>query len=127
MVNIFTSYINKIKGLLSKELELAKLKALRSFSDVLSYAFLLIFMTIFFNTLIIVSAIWLGFFLSALLESTVMGFGLAALAVLFLLLIVLIFRRQLIVNPFRGAIMRFYLLQNKKLTKADLPAQNEKE
>jgi len=121
MLNFFAKYIDQIKRLLNKELELVKLKALRGFADVLSHAFLLVFITIFINTLVIIAAIWLGFVLSEALESAALGFGLSTLFVLLLLVLVMVFRKPLIVNPFRNALMSFYL-QTQEQTEESLTA-----
>lgn len=109
MFQFVNRYFDRLKVLFNKEVELVKLKALKGLADFFSHAFLLIFITIFINTLIIVGSIWLGFVLSEMFDSMSIGFGLVTLLVFIIFIFIIIFRKAFIINPFRNGMMAFYL------------------
>jgi hypothetical protein len=109
MFQFVNKYFDRLKTLFYKEVELVKLKALRGLADFFSHAFLLIFITIFINTLIIVGSIWLGFVLGEIFDSMTIGFGLITLLIFLIFILIIIFRKAFIINPFRNGMMAFYL------------------
>ena len=112
MFNFATKYFDRFKQLVNKEIELIKLKTLKALAEFFSHAFLLIFVTIFINTLIIIGSIWLGFVFSEIFGSMTVGFGLVTALVLLIFIIVIVFRKALIINPFKNGMMAFYISQS---------------
>jgi hypothetical protein len=117
MFQFVNKYFDRLKLLFNKEVELVKLKALKGLADFFSHAFLLIFITIFINTLVIVGSIWLGFVLGEIFDSMTIGFGLVTLLVFLLFILIIIFRKAFIINPFRNGMMAFYLSQEEAQAK----------
>ncbi|GEM_PF-1927656 len=102
----FKAWIEQVKAYFHTELELVKLKSVRAVSSIVARAYALIFFLVFFNITLILGGLWLGFFISDLLNSTVYGFGLAFLSFILLFGIFVRFRRALLIGPFQNLMIK---------------------
>ncbi len=93
-------YIDQIKNYFRTETELIRLKIIRMLSMVAANLFAAVFIIIMLNITLAILGIWFGFFLSGLLDSFAMGFGLAGLTYIVILTLIIVFRKPLLVRPF---------------------------
>ena len=100
LINLFKKYIDQIKDYLQNETELIRLKIIRGTALVAAHLFAAIFVIIMLNITLAILGIWFGFFLSGLLDSFAMGFGLAGLTYLIILFLIIVFRKSLLIRPF---------------------------
>lgn len=87
------------KEYLEGEKELLKLKAVKAISANAAKLITAIFLIMLFHIGLAIFGIWLGVYLGEVLDSYAMGFGISALFFGFLFLLVIIFRRPLLINP----------------------------
>ncbi len=102
----FKAWVDQVKEYFQTELELIKLKSVKTVSAIVARAYALIFFLIFINITMILGGLWLGFFLSELLESTVHGFGLAFFSFILLFALFVRFRKALLIGPFQNLMIR---------------------
>lgn len=102
----FKAWVDQVKEYFQTELELIKLKSVKTVSAIVARAYALIFFLIFINITMILGGLWLGFFLSELLGSTVHGFGLAFFSFILLFALFVRFRKALLIGPFQNLMIR---------------------
>lgn len=102
----FKAWIEQVKEYFGTELELVKLKSVRAISAIAARAYALIFFVIFINITMILGGLWLGYFISELLDSTVWGFGIAFLAFVVLFFLLVRFRRAILIRPFQNLMIQ---------------------
>jgi hypothetical protein len=88
-----------VKEWLETRLDIFKLKMIRSVSKSAGYLIWTIIAMLLFTLLMIFAGVTAGFWLSALTGSYSKGFGIVTLFILFLVLMLVIFRKTLFVNP----------------------------
>ncbi len=69
-------------------------------SIIAANVFAAVFIITMLNITLALIGIWFGFFLSELLDSLSVGFGLAGLSYLLVLTLIIIFRKPLLIRPF---------------------------
>jgi hypothetical protein len=106
LINFLKKYIDQIKEYLRNETELIRLKAIRLISLTAAHLFAAVFIIIMLNITLAIIGIWFGFFLSGLMDSFALGFGFAGLTYLAILLIIVIFRKQVLIRPFTNISIR---------------------
>ena len=99
-INLFNKFFGQIKDRFQNETELVRLKLIRALSSIAAQLFAAVFIIIMLNITLAILGIWFGFFLSGLLDSFAIGFGLAALSYLLILGLIIIFRHPLLIRPF---------------------------
>lgn len=88
-----------LKEYLETRMEIYRLQSLRLFSQSAGYfawiivSLFLVFLILFFTGLVV------GFWLSGLLHSNVKGFGLTTLLIVFIFIMLAIFRKSLFIDP----------------------------
>lgn len=100
LINLFKKYIDQIKDYLRNETELIRLKILRGSALVVAHLFAAIFIIIMLNLTLAILGLWFAFFLSDILNSYALGFGLSGLTYLTILILLLVFRKPLLIRPF---------------------------
>ena len=106
LINLIKKYIDQVKDYLRNETELIRLKAIRLISLTAAHLFAAVFIIIMLNITLAIMGLWFAFFLSSLLDSYAMGFGFAGLTYLAVLLLIMIFRKQLLIRPFTNISIR---------------------
>jgi len=91
---------NLLKKYLQTRLEIFKLSSIRVVSKIMGYLVWLLISTILFFLIAIFAGLTLGFWLSKLLSSYVLGFGIVLICMLALFGFLAMFRKILFVNPF---------------------------
>lgn len=99
-INLFKKYIDQIRDYLRNETELIRLKILRGTALVAAHLFAAVFVIIMLNITLAILAIWFAFFLSEVLNSFTLGFGFAGLTYLSILILIIIFRKSMLIRPF---------------------------
>lgn len=100
LINLIQKYIDQVKDYFRNETELIRLKIIRVMSIVAANLFAAIFIITMLNITLAIMGVWFGFFLSSLLDSFTLGFGFAGLTYLLILILIIIFRKPLLVRPF---------------------------
>lgn len=91
------------KNYIEAEKELIKLKAVKNLSMAAAILVTVVFLIILFHIMLAMAGIWLGFYLGTIWESYPLGFGVSALAFVTILILVIIFRKPLLINPIVNA------------------------
>ena len=91
---------NLLKKYLQTRLEIFKLSSIRVVSKIMGYLVWLLISTILFFLIAIFAGLTLGFWLSKLLSSYVLGFGIVLICMVALFGFLAMFRKILFVNPF---------------------------
>ncbi len=91
--------VELIKDYLETKTDVYKLKAIRSSSLILGSLVWIIISAFLFFLLFIFIGLVLGFWFSSLTDSFTIGFGLATLLLFFVMLLVVMFRKQLFIYP----------------------------
>ena len=91
--------VELIKDYLETKTDVYKLKAIRSSSLILGSLVWIIISAFLFFLLFIFVGLVLGFWFSSLTDSFTIGFGLATLLLFFVMLLVVMFRKQLFIYP----------------------------
>jgi hypothetical protein len=89
-----------LKKYLQTRLEIFKLSSIRVVSKIMGYLVWLLISTILFFLIAIFAGLTLGFWLSKLLSSYTLGFGIVLICMLALFGLLAMFRKILFVNPF---------------------------
>lgn len=97
---ILRNYLGNIRTYIESEKELIKLKVVKTLSPAVANLIAVIFMIILFHITLALGGIWLGVYLGDIWENYPLGFGVSALVFIVLLLLVLVFRKPLLVRPF---------------------------
>lgn len=97
---------NKILEYLESEKELLKLKVVRTLSHLAGNFLAAVFMIVFFNVFMVILSVWFGIWMGGLLNSYAWGFGLSALIFLLMLIILVRFRKALLVKPFENLVIQ---------------------
>lgn len=108
MLKIFQKLIDQLKEGWQSELAVLKLKALKNITNFLAHGYAVVFVLIFLNTTLLLSGLWLGFFLSTFFDSFSWGFGAAALGFIFLFILILVFKKALLIRPFQNFVIQQY-------------------
>ncbi|MDZ7848365.1 MAG: hypothetical protein U5L96_17335 [Owenweeksia sp.] len=98
--------MNQIKDFFEKEKELLQLKAVRSVSKVLAQLISVFFIMILLAISLLMGGIWFGFYMGEIYNSFAVGFGISTLSLVFLLLIFIAFRKNLLIKPFTNMSVR---------------------
>lgn len=91
--------VELIKDYLETKTDVYKLKAIRSSSLILGSLVWIFISAFLFFLLFIFIGLVLGFWFSSLTDSFTIGFGLATLLLFFVMLLVVMFRKQLFIYP----------------------------
>jgi hypothetical protein len=92
-----------VKNYIEAEKELIKLKAVKNLSMAAAILVTVVFLIILFHIMLAMAGIWLGFYLGTIWESYPLGFGVSALAFVTIFILVIIFRKPLLINPIVNA------------------------
>lgn len=96
----------RIKVYLESEKELLRLWVVKKASSIVGNIFSFIIILFILDIALALVGIWLGFWLSDITGSYAIGFGLSAITFLILMLLLLIFRKPLLVRPFMNLAVR---------------------
>lgn len=100
--------LDRFRRLVEKEWELVKLKSVLTLSRLIANAYAFIFLAIFINITLVLVGLFIGFWLTEVTGSFTQGFGLTAAIFVLVSILLLIFRKALLVNPFSSALLHFY-------------------
>lgn len=99
-LNLIKKFISQIKDYFRSETELIRLKLIRMTAIIAANLFAAVFVITMLNITLAILGIWFGFFLSGLLHSYAVGFGLSGLTYLLILILIIVFRKTLLIRPF---------------------------
>ena len=96
----FNQWIDGIKEYIQTEKNLIRYRFIRSMSSIAGNVFS--FLVILISAIIMLAMIWLwiGFMISSWLDNYPLGFGVTALLAIIQLVIMVVFRKQILVKPF---------------------------
>lgn len=119
LINQIRDQLDHLKSYIEGEKELLKLKAVKFISAAAANVAVAVFSLLLLHLLLIMAGIWWGFYLSTLFDSYTMGFGFSALTFLVLLLLLILLRKPLLVNPvvnmaIRALVKKYRLPDDKK-------------
>ncbi|MBI2729599.1 MAG: hypothetical protein HYX40_02400 [Sphingobacteriales bacterium] len=114
----FGAFISENKDLLQDyfetRMEVYRLQAIKTFSKTAGL-FLWTLISVFLIFLVIIfTGIVIGFWLSELLKSNVLGFGLTTVFMVLIIILLALFRRQLFINPIIRSIINNTQTEEKK-------------
>lgn len=121
--------IDRFRRLVEKEWELVKLKSVLTLARLIANAYAFIFLAIFINITLVLVGLFIGFWLTELTGSFMEGFGLSAALFVLLSILLLVFRKALLVRPFANALLHFYQkIQKERASEAEglFPQQKPK-
>lgn len=111
--NFIQSILDRVQEYFETEKELLRLKIVRQVSFLLAHLIAMLFVVILFNIMLAMAGIWLGFYFTELLGSHSIGFGLSAGIFVLLLVLVMAFRRTLLVKPFVNIAVKIFASESK--------------
>lgn len=103
---IIQDILDKIRGYIDSEKELIRLKFIQKLSSIMGNLFSFIFLIALFHLTMAVIGIWLGIWVSEMLGSFTLGFGVTALFFGLWLFLAITFRKPLIVKPFERIMIK---------------------
>lgn len=106
------------KEYIESEKELLKLKAVKAISGSAAQFITAIFLIMLFHIALAIFGIWLGVYLGEILDSYTLGFGISALAFVFLFILIIVFRKPLLINPITNAAISA-MVKNDKISDED--------
>ena len=96
----------RIADFLETEKEIIKLKMVRAIGHLSGNFLAAIFMIVFFNVVLSILSIWLGIWLGSVFDNYVMGFGISVALFFLVFIILVVFRKQLLVKPFENIVIQ---------------------
>lgn len=106
----FKKYISEIaediRDYVKLQIEHAKYEVIEEGSRTIAGIFSFIFILVFFCISLLLLGICLGFFLTEVFKSSIAGFGIASAIFFFILLMMFIFRKQLLERPFMNTAIK---------------------
>lgn len=98
--DLITKFFSGFQDYYNTEKELLKLKIIKEISGVMGIVVGAVFIIMLFHITIALIGLWLGFWISSMLGSYALGFGITGLIYLIWLIISVIFRKKLLIKPF---------------------------
>lgn len=106
MGSFFMDFKEMMKDYFETRLEIFRLKGVRILSKIIGNFFWFIISLFLLFLIIIFAGLVLGFWLSNLTHSFVIGFGITTLTLMLVVALLALFRKQLFINPFIRLIVR---------------------
>lgn len=111
---IIRDFFASIQDYINTERELIRLKIVKKGSDVIAAIFSYLFIIILFHIAMAFAGIWLGLWLSDIFGSFIMGFGVTVLFYMLWLILVIVFRKSLLVKPFANLLVAAFTENDQK-------------
>ncbi len=98
---------------LESEKELVKLKIVKHLSQGAAQLISVLFIIILFHIMLAIFGIWLGVYLGGVLDSYPLGFGISTLVFVAWMIIVIVFRKQILIRPLTNAAINMMINEDK--------------
>lgn len=102
---LFNKLTSGIQEYIQTEKELLKLRVIKELAGVLGMVFGAVFIIMLFHVAIALLGLWVSFYLSSILGSYTLGFGITGLLYLVWFTVSLIFRKTLLIKPFTSMVV----------------------